>query len=142
MNGNANDNFLGGFAEGFAAPLIEGVLAYTILQLGNALQPIVTQTQSLPGGITFTFSDLLILFTLMILAENIGIGLLGKISMAIGYCIGAFFAILAYASIVRDIFPNMAQEIWGMIVIIGVGIILRLIISYKIKSKNRYEGDF
>lgn len=130
-------HFFEGIGEGFGMPLIEGLLALIIVKMDEAFKPIVSNTPTTIGTIPFTFSDILLLFALMILIENIVLGYVADIRMAFGYCVGGFLSILCYASVMKNILPNLAVETWGMIAIIGSGIVLRIIIAFHFENKRQ-----
>jgi hypothetical protein len=139
-NGNRRNLFFEGISEGFVMPLIEGLLALIIVKMDEAFKPIVNSTPATIGTIPFTFSDILLLFALMILFENVVLGYIADIRMAFGYCIGGFFSILCYASVMKNILPNLGVEVWGMIAIIGSGIVMRIIIAFYFENKRK-EGE-
>lgn len=134
---NDTYRFFEGISEGFAMPLIEGLLALIIVKMDVAFKPIVSSTPTTVGTIPFTFSDILLLFALMILIENIVLGYIADIRMAFGYCIGGFFSILCYASVMKNILPNLGVETWGMIAIICSGIVLRVIIAFYFENQRQ-----
>ena len=129
--------FFEGIGEGFGMPLIEGLLALIIVKMDEAFKPIISSTPTTIGTIPFTFSDVLLLFALMILIENIVLGYVADIRMTFGYCIGGFLSILCYASVMKNILPNLAVETWGMIAIIGSGIVLRIAIAFYFENKRQ-----
>jgi len=139
-NGERRNLFGEGIGEGFGMPLIEGLLALIIVKMDEAFKPLVNSAPTTVGTIPFTFSDILLWFTLMILIENILMGYVADIRMAFGYCIGGFLSILCYASVIKDILPNLAIETWGMIAIIGSGIVVRIIIAFYFENR-RQERD-
>lgn len=142
MNRYSDMELLGeGVIEGFIAPLIEGVLAYIITQMGLSFE---YATKNLPHSSiqpSFTFSDLLFWFTLLILFEHIVIGWIGRMSMAVGYMVGAILSIFVYAGLVSTTLPNMAHETWGIIAIIFLGILVRLMIAYVSENKRNQQKN-
>lgn len=118
-------------------PLIEGLFALIIVMMDKAFQPIINNMPHTVETSFFTFSDILLWFTLMILVENIAMGYYADITMAFGYCIGGILSILCYASVMKNILPNLATETWGMIAIIGSGIVVRIIIAFYFENKRQ-----
>jgi hypothetical protein len=136
--------FIAGGAEGFIAPLVETVIAILIsavITVNQTLQSVANQTNPHGGTNPFDLIAVLSLFALMILLENILIGLFGNMNFAIGYCCGAILSIFAYAGILSNVFPQASNATVGIIGLIMIGIIVRLFVAYVVESK-KHANDY
>jgi hypothetical protein len=129
-----------GGAEGFFGPIVEGVLLFAFSKVIATFLPLIINLRIVPG-IEIYISNFLLLFAIIIFAENIVTGLLGNWPLVFGYCIGVVFSILLYVKILFNQIPEMNHDATGIIIVIILAIIVRIFLSYKKNSKKRVNLD-